>query len=172
MGVFIRKRSLLLKLVLVISIVVFTVEFLIYREDSNSWTAPLQQPQLPPEFEALQLPQRKHLNRVNHRHSEDELVQVVDNEIGADTEEKSYVEKKTYHSKDHKVNNDDREVLQMPNFMDDKAPGEMGKPVVLPKNLTADVKKLVDDGWLKNAFNQYVSDMISVRRSLPDPRDS
>lgn len=48
--------------------------------------------------------------------------------------------------------------------------GEMGKPVVLG-NLTADVKKLVDEGWTKNAFNQYVSDLISVHRKLPDPRD-
>lgn len=49
--------------------------------------------------------------------------------------------------------------------------GEMGRPVVLPTNLTAEVKKLVDDGWINNAFNQYVSDLISVRRTLPDPRD-
>ncbi|XP_050529091.1 putative polypeptide N-acetylgalactosaminyltransferase 9 isoform X2 [Daktulosphaira vitifoliae] len=49
--------------------------------------------------------------------------------------------------------------------------GEMGRPVILPTNLNADVKKLVDEGWTKNAFNQYVSDLISVHRKLPDPRD-
>ena len=52
------------------------------------------------------------------------------------------------------------------------APGEMGKPVTLPANMTADMKKSVDDGWQKNAFNQYVSDLISVHRTLPDPRDA
>lgn len=57
-----------------------------------------------------------------------------------------------------------------PNDLGLESPGELGKPVTLPANLTADVKKMVDDGWLKNAFNQYVSDLISVRRSLPDPR--
>jgi polypeptide N-acetylgalactosaminyltransferase len=57
-----------------------------------------------------------------------------------------------------------------PNDLGLESPGELGKPVTLPTNLTADVKKMVDDGWLKNAFNQYVSDLISVRRSLPDPR--
>lgn len=50
-------------------------------------------------------------------------------------------------------------------------PGEMGKPVVLPKDLDPEVKKKVDEGWKNNAFNQYVSDMISVHRTLPDPRD-
>lgn len=49
--------------------------------------------------------------------------------------------------------------------------GELGKPVELPPNLPADVKKLVQEGWSKNAFNQYVSDLISVHRSLPDTRD-
>lgn len=52
------------------------------------------------------------------------------------------------------------------------APGEMGRPVVLPTNMTKEVKSAVDDGWLKNAFNQYASDLISVHRELPDPRDA
>ncbi|XP_046389474.1 putative polypeptide N-acetylgalactosaminyltransferase 9 isoform X2 [Ischnura elegans] len=49
-------------------------------------------------------------------------------------------------------------------------PGDMGRPVVLP-NMTAEMKALVDQGWERNAFNQYASDLISVHRSLPDPRD-
>jgi polypeptide N-acetylgalactosaminyltransferase len=49
-------------------------------------------------------------------------------------------------------------------------PGDMGKPVILP-NMTSEMKALVDQGWEKNAFNQYASDLISVHRSLPDPRD-
>lgn len=51
------------------------------------------------------------------------------------------------------------------------APGELGRPVILPTNMSAEMKKAVDDGWLKNAFNQYASDLISIHRSLPDPRD-
>lgn len=50
-------------------------------------------------------------------------------------------------------------------------PGELGKPVTLPTNMSQHVKNLVDKGWTDNAFNQYVSDMISVKRSLPDVRD-
>lgn len=53
----------------------------------------------------------------------------------------------------------------------DNAPGELGKPVVLPKNISEDTKQAVSEGWKKNAFNQYVSDLISIKRKLPDPRD-
>ncbi|XP_072767780.1 putative polypeptide N-acetylgalactosaminyltransferase 9 isoform X2 [Anoplolepis gracilipes] len=62
-------------------------------------------------------------------------------------------------------------VLAIPRDPDAVAPGEMGRPVILPTNMSAQTKKLVDDGWLNNAFNQYASDLISVHRSLPDPRD-
>ena len=50
-------------------------------------------------------------------------------------------------------------------------PGEMGKAVFLPQNLTAEQKILRDDGWKRNQFNQYVSDMISIHRTLPEPRN-
>ncbi|VVC95665.1 unnamed protein product [Leptidea sinapis] len=53
----------------------------------------------------------------------------------------------------------------------DNAPGELGKPVILPKNISEEAKAAVSEGWKKNAFNQYVSDLISIRRKLPDPRD-
>ena len=51
-------------------------------------------------------------------------------------------------------------------------PGEMGNPVRIDKDkLSKEERKKYDDGWKNNAFNQYVSDMISLRRSLADIRD-
>lgn len=61
-------------------------------------------------------------------------------------------------------------VIQNPNEISLK-PGEMGKPVILPKNISESIKKQVDDGWTRNAFNEYVSNSISLKRTLPDPRD-
>ena len=52
---------------------------------------------------------------------------------------------------------------------DPEGPGEMGKPVKI-EDPGKDIKKKIDKGWTDNAFNQYVSDMISVHRTLPDPR--
>lgn len=46
----------------------------------------------------------------------------------------------------------------------------MGRPVVL-KDLSPDEQKKVDEGMQKNAFNQYVSDRVSLHRHLPDVRD-
>ena len=48
---------------------------------------------------------------------------------------------------------------------DPNAPGEMGKAVKLD-NPEPETKKLIDDGWKNNAFNQYASDIISLHRSM------
>jgi polypeptide N-acetylgalactosaminyltransferase len=51
-------------------------------------------------------------------------------------------------------------------------PGFMGRPVIITEdNLTFDQKVEYDEGYRKNNFNQYVSDLISVRRPLPDIRE-
>ena len=58
----------------------------------------------------------------------------------------------------------------VPPPQDPNAPGEMGKPVKFD-NPEPETQKLIDAGWKNNAFNQYASDIISLHRSLPDPRD-
>lgn len=50
-------------------------------------------------------------------------------------------------------------------------PGDMGKPVILPEELPADVKKQSDEGWKLYTINEFVSDLIPLRRRLPDIRD-
>jgi len=37
--------------------------------------------------------------------------------------------------------------------------------------LTPEQKKIFDQGWQDNAFNQYASDQISLHRTLPDILD-
>ncbi|XP_017044497.1 LOW QUALITY PROTEIN: putative polypeptide N-acetylgalactosaminyltransferase 9 [Drosophila ficusphila] len=70
-----------------------------------------------------------------------------------------------------KPQDDTKKVIDPPGNLEEN-PGELGKPVKLPKEMSEEMKKAVDDGWTKNAFNQYVSDLISVHRTLPDPRDA
>ena len=56
--------------------------------------------------------------------------------------------------------------------VDPNAPGEQGRAVEIDKEkLSPEERKKYDDGWQRNAFNEYASNMISLHRSLPDVRD-
>lgn len=56
--------------------------------------------------------------------------------------------------------------------VDPNAPGEQGRAVEIDKEkLSPEERKKFDDGWQRNAFNEYASEMISLHRSLPDVRD-
>lgn len=77
-------------------------------------------------------------------------------------------EKKKHHQIHHD-SNQELAVLAIPGDRKHDGPGEQGKPVVLT-NLTDEQDALVKEGWENNAFNQYVSDLISLHRGLPDVR--
>ncbi|XP_012282827.1 putative polypeptide N-acetylgalactosaminyltransferase 9 isoform X2 [Orussus abietinus] len=144
-----RRRSLWLKLALVAGVVWLTVCFLLYTEDRAAVAAQglapsgVAAPQMANGFVPPAMPARRETPASEQARA---------NRAEAGPEQGGGV-------------------LAAPREPDPSAPGEMGRPVVLPTNLTAETKKLVDDGWINNAFNQYASDLISVHRSLPDPRD-
>lgn len=105
------------------------------------------------------------------------VVDYVDNNIdqGGDVPYKTVEAKRKIPPKAKKRNENALEfqgVIAPPHEDSPDSPGAMGKPVVLPKEMSPEMKKAVDDGWSKNAFNQYAADLISIRRSLPDPRDA
>ncbi|XP_058055021.1 putative polypeptide N-acetylgalactosaminyltransferase 9 [Anopheles bellator] len=142
------------------------------RQDANR-PDPAEQPEeAEPEDEQQQQEQQRDVKFVDRN----ELVEDRD-EGGADLEEPPVLKTvKHVPSKSSRgPENSPGGALQLPGVIAPPAPdgpGELGKPVVLPKELSPDVKKLVDEGWANNAFNQYVADMISIRRTLPDPRDA
>jgi len=92
-------------------------------------------------------------------------VEVLDESVEVKKAEKPSVVKKAHHPKFPK-----KDVLDAPPKSEEEW-GELGAAVILPKKLNASAKSLVDKGWEKNAFNQYASDLISINRTLPDPRD-
>ncbi|XP_062604011.1 polypeptide N-acetylgalactosaminyltransferase 5-like [Saccostrea cucullata] len=56
--------------------------------------------------------------------------------------------------------------------VDKHTQGELGKPVTVNMTrLTPEEKLEYEQGWKINNFNEFVSNRISLQRSLPDPRD-
>ncbi|OWF44750.1 Polypeptide N-acetylgalactosaminyltransferase 5 [Mizuhopecten yessoensis] len=66
---------------------------------------------------------------------------------------------------------EDRKAMNKPKDIP-TGPGELGEGVHIDvKSLTPEEKGRYDRGWKENAFNEYVSDMISLDRSIEDSRD-
>ncbi|KAL7016776.1 hypothetical protein ACKWTF_010134 [Chironomus riparius] len=122
-------------------------------------------PQVNP-FEKPEVDENDMINAIAGEHEEEVREEQEQREEKRPSTKSKLPSKKRFGQKD----GEDVGFIPPPNDLGLESPGELGKPVTLPTNLTADVKKMVDEGWVKNAFNQYVSDLISVRRSLPDPR--
>ncbi len=61
-----------------------------------------------------------------------------------------------------------KNLIQYPN--DDDPPGEHGVKVVI-KNPTPEQQILIARGYERNSFNEFVSDLISIHRNLPDVRN-
>lgn len=69
-----------------------------------------------------------------------------------------------------KLVQDEFPFIKPPNIFNVDNLGDCGLPVRLPKYLKPEIKKIVDEGWKRHAFNQYVSDLIPVKRKLLDHR--
>ncbi|XP_065083031.1 putative polypeptide N-acetylgalactosaminyltransferase 9 isoform X2 [Ochlerotatus camptorhynchus] len=201
MGLIGRRRSSFLKIIALLAVVWFMVVFVLYTDDgSGGSSSRVGGPSAGGGAgeSAFEVPRRLPLQGIRDRFSQfiinaredankDDLVQdgeglggvvdYVDNNIdrGVDVAYKTMETKKKIPPKSRKRNENAQEfegVIAPPHEDSPDSPGAMGKPVVLPKDMSPEMKKTVDDGWAKNAFNQYAADLISIRRSLPDPRDA
>ncbi|XP_050351164.1 putative polypeptide N-acetylgalactosaminyltransferase 9 [Nymphalis io] len=52
-----------------------------------------------------------------------------------------------------------------------ETPGVLGSAVHVKDNIKGTMRMLIEKGWEDNAFNQFISDLIPVDRTLPDLRN-
>ncbi|XP_070501612.1 putative polypeptide N-acetylgalactosaminyltransferase 9 [Chironomus tepperi] len=49
-------------------------------------------------------------------------------------------------------------------------PGHLGAPVIIPPNVSNEIKQKIDDGFKAYGFNAFVSSLVSLNREIPDKR--
>lgn len=63
-----------------------------------------------------------------------------------------------------------QEILNLHERLNLSNPGHMGKPVILPSNLPYEIQEKVNKSWEIYSINEFVSNLISLYRELPDIR--
>ena len=101
--------------------------------------------------------------RVNHDPDPDSVISVRGPDHPQPREERQEGAEKKDVSEDATEDEEEYDAPAPPPPVDPKAPGEMGKPYKVDKP-SGEVKKAIDKGWKDNAYNQYVSDLISLHR--------
>ena len=103
--------------------------------------------------------------RVKHDPDPDPVISVrgQDNALPREERQEKVEKKKKDVSEDATEDEEEYDAPAPPPPVDPKAPGEMGKPYKVDKP-SGEVKKAIDKGWKDNAYNQYVSDLISLHR--------
>lgn len=169
---FIRKRSII-KYLILIPLIWILVAFIFGFNDSESQRTKIDNDMI---NKMIEKAKEKHLQ---HDHAKP-LIEKSESE-NIKNEQKAAVHDDHDHPDEERKKADEQQKeaagkvqINAPKepHNDPNAPGELGKPVIIDKEkLSPEERKKYDEGWKNNAFNQYVSDMISLHRSLADIRD-
>ena len=62
------------------------------------------------------------------------------------------------------------EVLELHVLLNLTNPGHLGRPVILPSNLSSDIAEKIKISWEIYSFNEFVSNLVPLYRELPDIR--
>ncbi|XP_055872598.1 polypeptide N-acetylgalactosaminyltransferase 5-like isoform X2 [Biomphalaria glabrata] len=167
-GIFRRRRGFLVKLVLVVPVLYIISLFVFSKRsfppsdtDLSKGDEVKAQPRAA-ETKApavMEVPKNVVDPQLDFRRQDNAVKDVVEH-VATMKQERSVEERK-------------QEVVNKPEpDHDPNGPGENGQGINIEKEkLAEEDRKKYDEGWKKNAYNQYASDMMSLHRSLPDVRD-
>ena len=166
-----KKRTTLIKLLILVPIVWILAVLLIGLNDSSEHVSDYSKDKIA----KLEEQNNQLIAAAAAKHAEEKKAK-LDKMSGGDShnhaEDNDHPEEERKKAQEQQNKNAGPVQVHAPVDRNLNAPGELGKPVFIDKDkLSPEERVKFDNGWKNNAFNNYVSDMISVHRSLADIRD-